>query len=128
MTDYYENPTPRWNEHLTDDELSELMEAIYKFSKASFTLSLATEKAALASERRGTYESFEQSPVCKSSLREVEHNRDLFLPIAAEIILRAVHRGEQPSDYWDEWVEKRVFFGFDTKDVLDLAAAWGGFK
>lgn len=128
MTDYYENPTPRWNEHLSDGELAELMEAIYKFSKASSKLSLASGRAALASEDRGTYEEFQESPVCKYSLSNVRYNRDMFLPVAAETILRAVLRGEQPRDYWDEWVEKRVFCGFDTKDVLDLASAWGGFK
>lgn len=128
MTDYYENPLPRYFENASNDELNQMVEAIKQFSPQAFELSSAFEKTILSLENRGRYREIDKSPIHDYAMHYIERNRALFLPIAAEFILRAIQRGEAPNDYWDDWVPANVFCGFDTKDVLDLASAWGGHK
>lgn len=124
MVDYYANPLPRYFENVSDDELNQMLDAIKQFSPQSSNMSIAFGNAILSLENMGRYHEIDKSPVHDYSLHHIEQNRAMFLPIAAEFILRASQRGETPNNYWDDWVSANVFCGFDTKDVLDLASAW----
>lgn len=128
MIDYYANPLPRYLKNVSNDELNQMLESIKLFSPSSFEASAVFERVILSLEKRGRYHEIDKSPIHDYAMHYVERNRAMFLPIVAEFILRAFERGEKPSDYWHEWVEKGLFCGFDTKDVLDLASAWGGYK